>query len=370
MTHSSPAETSAAESLWVPGPTTPIEEVSFDGALVLANRHASHGDEIDSLLEKARRVVPVLRGAKIIETVPDDDETVGRVRAEIGEDTDKSILLWVMGGDNAYRCGARSATSTAMVLASVGLGNGNVAQKITNSEKWCKNPENLLTPGTGVVREQYLFEVIFNEKTHYAATNAGFGETGVGAHKISSQKHREHPLYGLRLLRELKEYHIAFESIAEIKHAKRCVPILEGDALELEDGTLKLILGRDFMFGPEMAKVADMPYAQLDGPEAIYFDMKNHGELASWIYGVQTGSVPYERIAAGKTHTVEVLADTWAYIDGDPYRMQPGMFSVRCLPETYKALTVPVQRTQLKQNPGVRGFLEGFRPIVTSMIAR
>lgn len=359
MKNSSPTKASTTETLWVPVPTTPIEDVSFDGALILANRYASHGDEIDSLLQEAKAVVPVLRGAKIIETTVDDNETVDLVRAELGDDTNKPILLWVAGGDNAYRCGARSAVGNGLVVAGVGLGNGNVAQKITNSEKWYKHPEKLLECDQGVIREQYLFEVFFNSEWHVAATNAGFGETGVGAHKISHARHREHPLYKHRAFRELKEYLIALQSIYEIKRAQRAVPILE-------DNEIGVVLGRDFMFGPEMAKVADMPYTQLDDPEAIYFDMENPARLATWVYGVQTGTLPYRRLSVGETHSVEVLAETWAYIDGDPFKMEPGLFSVRCMPETYKALTTPEQRTALKDSSR----LKNLRPILTSMLAR
>ncbi len=363
MTNFLPTKASTTETPWVSVPTIPIAEVSFDGAMILANRYASHGDEIDPLLQAAQAVLPVLRGAKVIETARDDNETVARVRTELGDDTNKPILLWVAGGDNAYRCGARSAVGNGFVVAGVGLGNGNVAQKITNSEKFHRHPEKLLEPGKGVIREQYLFEVFFNGEWHVAATNAGFGETGVGAHKISHAMHREHPLYKTRSFREMKEYLLALQSIYEIKRAHRVVPILE-------DGEIGLVLGRDFMFGPEMAKVADMPYTQLDDPEAIYFDMVNHTQLARWVYGVQTGTLPYKRLSAGETHSIEVLNETYAYLDGDPHKMEPGIFRVRYLPDTYKALTVTQQRTEVKRYHGVRGFVLGFRPVLTSMIAR
>lgn len=363
MTNSSPTKASTTERLWVPSEPTPIEDVVFDGALVLANRHASHGDEIDWRLARARSLVPILRAAQVIETAKDDDETVDLVRDAMGKDTSAPLLLWTMGGDNSYRCAARAAAGTATVVAGVGLGNGNVAQRIANSDAFFQNPEELLNPGAGVVRNHYLFEVIFNGELHYATTNAGFGETGFGAHQISNKKHRAHPFYKLREMRELQEYVLAFRSMAEIKMAKRCVLIEE-------EGETHPILGRDFMFGPEMAKVVDMPYAQLDEPEAIYFDLKSRFHLPSWLAGIQTGSKSYKRLLAGDTHSVTILTDGWAYIDGDPSRLQPGQFSIRCSPVSYPALTIPEQRTGLKTPGGISGLTQRLRPIVTAAIAR
>jgi hypothetical protein len=307
--------------------------------------------------------VPILRKAQVIETTKDDDETVGLVREAMGTDTSAPLLLWTMGGDNSYRCAARAAAGTTTVVAGVGLGNGNVAQRIANSDAFFQNPEELLKPGAGVVRNHYLFEVIFNGKLHHAITNAGFGETGFGAHRISNKKHRAHPFYKLREMRELQEYMLAFRSMAEIKMAKRCVLIEEG-------GETHPILGRDFMFGPEMAKVVDMPHTQLDDPEAIYFDLESRFYLPAWVAGIQTGSKSYKRLLAGDTHSVTILTDGWAYMDGDPSRMQPGQFSIKRSPVTYPALTIPVQRTELKSSRGVSSLAQWLRPIVTAAIAR